>query len=116
MAKRERPRFIPPSLGKRDQVRVTSSPRWLIREAAQAFGLGPYELVVFQIIADNLDETGASRTAIALIAERGGMSRNAAAKAVDRLIHHHLLFELAPRQKGHIMLYGIPPEIPWYPR
>lgn len=116
MARGERPRYIPPRIGKRDFDRVATIPRWFLREAVQAFGLTPYDFATFCTIADNLDPNGVSVTAIALIAERCGMSRNGAAKCIDTLIHHQLIFELDPRQKGRMMRYAIPPEIPWYNR
>lgn len=114
MAKRERPRYIPPRLGKRDFARSGSYPRWFTREAVQAFGLTPYDFTAFCIIADNLDAEGISRTATILIAERGGMSEGGAAKAIARLIAADLIYALDAPKKGHIMRYAIPPEIPWY--
>lgn len=80
------------------------------------FGLGPYDIAAFLVIADNLDADGVSTTAIALIAERSNMGRGAAARAVDRLISANLIHELDPRQKGHIMRYAIAPELPWMHR
>lgn len=116
MAKRERPRFIPPRLGKRDFDRTATIPRWFLREAVTAFGLSPYDIAAFCIIADNLDADGASRTAVTLIATRGGMSEGGAAKAVERLIAADLIHTLDSPRKGHIMRYAIAPEIPWYDR
>lgn len=113
MAKRDRPRYVPPRLGQRDFARTTMMPRWFMREAVEAFGLNPYDCTTFAIIADNLDAAGVSRTATTLIASRGGMGRGAAARAIDRLIAVDLIHELDPRRKGHIMRYGIAPDIPW---
>lgn len=116
MAKRDRPRFIPPRLGKRDLARAATIPRWFFREAVTAFGLSPYDIAAFCIIVDNLDADGASRTATTLIADRGGMSENGATKAVDRLLSADLIYMLDTPKRGHIMRYAIPPEIPWYDR
>lgn len=113
MAKQERPRYTPPRLGQRDFARTTMMPRWFTREAVEAFGLNPYDHTTFVIIADNLDAAGVSQTATTLIASRGGMSRGAAARAIDRLIANQLLFELDPRKNGHMMRYAIPAELPW---
>ena len=114
MAKRERPRFIPPRLGKRDFARSSSHPRWFTREAVQAFGLTPYDFTAFCIIADNLDAEGVSTTSITLIMERGGMSKGAARGAVEKLVACELIIMLDRPRKGHIMRYAIAAEIPWY--
>ncbi|UDL15385.1 helix-turn-helix DNA binding domain protein [Microbacterium phage Pepe25] len=116
MAKRERPRFIPPHLGKRDLARVATIPRWFMREAVMAFGLNSYDIAAFCIIADNLDAEGTSRTATTLIADRGGMSKGAANAALARLIAADLIHTLDPPKKGHIMRYAISPDTPWYDR
>ncbi|QNJ55509.1 helix-turn-helix DNA binding domain protein [Microbacterium phage Phinky] len=113
MAKRDRPRYIPPRLGQRDFARTAMVPRWFTREAVAAFRLTPYDFAAFTVIADNLDSHGISTTAMTLIATRGGMSEGGAAKAVNRLIAVDLIHELDPRRKGHIMRYGIAPDIPW---
>lgn len=113
MAKPQPPRFIPPRLGKRDHARVSVTPRWLTREAVEAFNLTPYDVTALYVIVDNLDSHGVSTTAMTLIATRGGMSVGGAAKAVNRLISTHLLYELDPRSKGRIMRYIIPNEMPW---
>lgn len=113
MAKRELPRFIPPRLGQRDFARAAVIPRWFTREAVEAFGLNPYDFAAFHIIADNLDATGVSTTAMTLISSRGGMGRGVAAKAVNRLLAAGIIHELDPRSKGRIMRYGIAAEIPW---
>lgn len=113
MAKREQPRFIPPRLGMRDYARVSLVPRWFAREAVTAFGLSPYDIAAFTVIADNLDANGISTTAMTLIADRGGMSEGGAAKAVGRLLAAGIIHELDPRSKGRIMRYGIAAEIPW---
>jgi hypothetical protein len=116
MARAQRPRFIPPRLGKRDLVRAATIPRWFTREAVQAFGLNPYDYTAFCIIADNLDADGVSTTATTLIMTRGGMSKGAANAALSRLVAADLIYTLDAPKKGHIMRYAIPPEIPWYDR
>lgn len=78
-----------------------------------ALRLTPYDISAFCIIVDNLDANGVSTTAITLISERGNMSRGVAAKAVANLLSSHLLTELDPRKKGHIMRYAVPAEMPW---
>lgn len=114
MAKRERQRYIPPRIGKRDFDRTALIPRWFTREAVQAFGLTPFDYVAFCVIADNLDADGVSTTAITLVALRGGMSEGGAAKAIARLVAADLIHELDPPKRGRIMRYGITPELPWY--
>ncbi|QUE25560.1 helix-turn-helix DNA binding domain protein [Microbacterium phage SadLad] len=114
MAKRERPRFIPPRVGKRDFERTGSIPRWFTREAVMAFGLTPYDFAAFCVVADNLDADGVSRTATTLVATRGGMSEGRAAKSIARLVDHGLIYELDAPTRGRIMRYSIPATIPWY--
>lgn len=113
MGRQEPPRFTPPRLGQREFARVATIPRWFMREAVSAFGLTPYDISAFCIIADNLDAAGVSTTAMTLIADRGGMSQGGAAKAVDRLVSARVLYELDPRKKGRIMRYAVPIEMPW---
>lgn len=109
----KRPRYTTPRLGQRDFKVSLSAPRWFVRRAVPRLGLSTYAVTTWLIIADNLDMTGISTTAIALIAERGNMSRNAAAKAIDQLIAEQCLFELDPRKNGHVMRYAIPADEPW---
>lgn len=114
MAKRERQRFIPPRVGKRDFERASLVPRWFTREAVQAFDLTPYDYAAFCVIADNLDANGISTTATTLVAVRGGMSEGGATRAIARLVAADLIHELDERAKGRIMRYGIAPENPWH--
>lgn len=113
MARPERPRFIPPRIGKRDHARVSMLPRWFLREAVPALGLSPYAFAAFCVIADNLGPDGASKTALTLVAERGGMSRGGASLAIEQLLAAQLIFELDERQKGKIMRYAISAEKPY---
>lgn len=113
MAEDRRARFTPPRLGQREFARSTTLPRWFLREAVEAFALSPYDVAAFLVIADNLDAHGISRTATTLVATRGGMGEGGATKAIARLVSKHLLYELDPRRKGHIMRYSIPVEMPW---
>lgn len=110
MAKAERPRYLPPH-GRRSRF-ATPPPRWFVREAVEAFDLSPFAAAAMLVIADNLDEWGASRTSISLIAKRGNMSRNAAQAAVDSLLEAHVLFELDKRHPGRMMRYAITKEMP----
>jgi hypothetical protein len=110
MAKPERPRYLPPH-GRRSRF-ATPPPRWFVREAAEAFDLSPFAIAAMTVIADNLDEDGASRTSITLLAKRANMSRNAAQAAVDALIAARVLFELDPRHPGRMMRYAIAKEMP----
>lgn len=84
-----------------------------MREAVTAFGLTPFDLAAFMVIADNIDADGVSTTAMTLIATRGGMSEGSAAKAVNRLIAADLIHELDTPKRGRIMRYAISPESPW---
>lgn len=115
MANPERERFIPPRLGQRDHARAFLIPRWFLREAVMTFELNPYDIAAFVTIADGLDSAGISKTAITLIADRGGMSKGGAARSVDRLLSMELIHELDPRMKGRIMRYTVPLELPWAP-
>lgn len=114
MPKRERQRYIPPRLGRRDFERAAVVPRWFMREAVVAFGLTPHDIAALLVIADNLDAEGVSTTATTLVATRGGMSEGGAAKAIARLIAADLIYELDTPKRGRIMRYGIAPELPWY--
>lgn len=116
MAKRDRPRYLPPQLGKRDHERTALIPRWFLREAVPGLGLGPYEIAAFMVIVDNLDATGASTTAKALIAERGGLSRRKADAAIDHLIAAQVIFRLDEVSPGRTMRYAIAAECPWIGR
>lgn len=111
MAKPERPRYLPPH-GRASRF-ATPPPRWFIREAVAVFDLSPFAVAAMAVIADNLDETGASRTSVSLIAKRGNMSRNAAQAAIDHLLGAHVLFELDKRHPGRMMRYAIAAEMPW---
>jgi hypothetical protein len=113
MAKGQRPRYLPPQLGKRDHERAALIPRWFMREAVPGLGLGPFDVAAFLVIADNLDANGVSTTAKAVIAERGGMSRRKADAAVDHLIHTQVIFRLDEVSPGRTMRYSIAAECPW---
>jgi len=116
MAKRERPRYLPPQLGKRDHERTALIPRWFLREAVPGLGLTPYDVAAFLVLADNLDATGASRTAPGLVAERTGMSRRRAVDAVEHLLAAQVIFRLDEQQRGRTMRYAIAAECPWIGR
>lgn len=111
MPRSERPRYLPPH-GRASRF-ATPPPRWFYREAISAFELSTFAVTAMSLIADNLDETGASRTSVSLIAKRGNMSRNAARAAVEQLLEGHLLFELDERHPGRMMRYAIAAEMPW---
>lgn len=100
-------RFIP------THGRHSSVPRWILRDAARAHDLTPFDLAALLIITDNLDARGVSRTSVSLISGRANIARNTAAAAVDRLVEKHLLVELEERGPGKTMKYAIPAEMPW---
>lgn len=114
MSKPERPRYLPPRTGRSKWA--SPPPRWFVREAVSAFDLSAHAVVAMIIIADNLDDDGASRTSASLIAQRGNTTRETVRTALDQLLEHGVIFELDPRGPGRIMRYAIAAEMPWHPK
>lgn len=112
MANEGRPRWRTPRVGKRELAKVGHYPRWFLRHAVARFGLNVFDIAVFMVIADNMDEQGASRTAVKLIHERTGMNRDTARKSIDVLLQCQIIFELDARRNGVSMRYAIATEAP----
>lgn len=104
--------YTPDHRNSAQAARSASIPRWFLREAIRAFELSVYDQAAFLQIADNLDASGASRTATSLIAERAQISRQTAITSVARLLELRLIVELDPKRNGAIMRYGIPRDMP----
>lgn len=111
----ERSRYIPPRRSTSEHSRTAIVPRWILREAGPAFDLTPLDLFALTLVVDNLDETGAARLSVTLLADRANVARNTARAALDRLIADGLIFELDEPSKGRMMRYGVVPEMPWNP-
>lgn len=113
MAKAERPRYIPPRRSTNEHSRTAIVPRWILREAGPAFGLTAVELFALLTVVDNLDDAGAARLSVTLLAKRAGVVRNTARAALDHLVAEHLIYELDPPAKGRMMRYAVAAEMPW---
>lgn len=111
-----RSRYIPPRRAANDHARSAPIPRWILREAGPAFDLTPIDIMVLCLVADNLDETGAARLSVTLIARRANVARNTARSALDRLIAENLIFELDEPAQGRMMRFALAPEMPWSDR
>lgn len=113
MARADRPRYVPPRRSTNEHSRTAIVPRWIVREAGPAFGLTPVELFALVTVVDNLDEAGAARLSVTLLAQRAGVARNTARAALDRLVADHLILELDTPAKGRMMRYAVAAEMPW---
>ena len=113
MAKADWPRYTPPRRSTNEHSRTAIVPRWILREAGVAFGLTPVELFALVSVVDNLDDTGAAKLSVSLLAQRAGVARNTARAALDRLAAEDLIYELDTPAKGRMMRYAVAAEMPW---